>query len=423
MDFVDAMASLGVGLGVGLLVGMQREYARQPDLEALFGGTRTFGFIGIAGAMAALASQLSGETLLLVAIGLTLAAFLGIGYVSSSQHGDLGLTSEMAAMVTFIAGVFAGYAELAIATALGVVTAALLAVKPFTRELSSRIDQEDVLASVKFGLIAALLLPLLPDETYGPSPWNAVSPYKVGLMIVFISGLSFVAYVAIQAVGARRGIGLTGLLGGLVSSTAVTLTLSERSRSAGKLSRLLGLGVLLAWVIMFGRVLIEVGVVNTDLLPEVWLPITVGGLIAAAWAGYLYVRGAEHRDEDGIEEQKLANPFKLGPAIQFGLLYGFIIIGSTALSDSLGEAGVYLGAIASGVADVDAITLSMSELSRGDGVISDETAANAIVLAAASNTLVKAGIVWAAGSGAIRTAVLPGAIGAIVVSVGLAFLF
>lgn len=423
IEFVDAMGDLGVALAIGLLVGIQRGYAQHQEREQQFGGTRTFGLIGLSGGLVAMLAQLADEPFVLFGGILAVTAFLATSYFMAASDGEIGLTSEFGALVTFVAGLIAGYGQLLIAAAVGVATATLLAAKPFTGRFTAALDERDITATVKFLVLAALLLPLLPDETYGPSPWNAVSPYKVGLMIVFISGIGFLGYVLIQLVGAGRGIGLTGILGGLVSSTAVTLTFAERSRDSSRLSGMLGLGVLMAWTIMYVRVLVEVGVVNIELLPDVLVPIGAGGLVAGLWAGYLYYRS---RSEDGPAEGGAAtfsNPFELGPAVKFGLLYGVILIGSKALSEWLGDTGVYLGAVASGLTDVDAITLSLSELSRGDGSISDATAANGIVLAAASNTLVKAGIVWAGGSGAIRTAILPGAIGAVAASVTLAFLF
>lgn len=421
MDFIEIMMRVVVALGLGLLVGLQREFAKQENLDQLFAGTRTFSLIGMSGALAAVLAEHTGEALIVVAMAIALSALLAIGYHAEIPK-HVGMTTEIAALVTFGAGAVAGFGELPIAAAIGVLTATLLAVKPFTRRLSATIDREDVFATLKFAVVAALALPLLPDETLGPSPWDAVSPYNIGLMIVFISGLSFVGYVLIQVVGPRRGIGLTGILGGLVSSTAATLTLAERSRTTDKLPNALGLGVLLAWVIMFGRILVEVGVVNLALLPEVWLPITVGGLVAAAWAGVLYLREKDTDDSSGVDRARFSNPFRLAPAIQFGLLYGVVLIGSKALEGWLGATGIYVGAIASGLADVDAITLSMSELSR-NGSIDDTTASNAIVLAAASNTAVKTGIVWVTGSGGIKRAILPGALGAIVTSVAIAFLF
>ncbi len=419
MEFLDVMSSLGVALGLGLLVGLQREYAKRRNHEDLLGGARTFALIASVGALATILSEVAGTYLVLATFAGGIVVFLAIGYVRTTSEGHIGMTTEVAALIVFCAGAIAGFGELPIAVAIGVLTATVLAIKPFTRQLSASIETEDVYATLKFAVVAALALPLLPDQTYGPSPWNAVSPYKVGLMVVFISGLSFVGYVLIQLVGTERGIGLTSLLGGLVSSTAVTMTLSERSRSHRSMSNLLALGVLLAWVIMFGRILVEVGVVNIGLLASVWVPIVGAGLVAVVWAAWLYTRPADGAT-DGEEVRNFTNPFRLGPAIQFGLLYGLVLIGSKALSDWLGATGIYAGAIVSGLADVDAITLSMAELSRGAGPVEDEVAANAIVFAAASNTLVKAGIVWVTGSPGIRRAVAPGALVVVLVSVGLA---
>src|SRR5690606_15791716 len=277
---------------------------------------------------------------------------------------------------------------------------------PFSQRLVEKIDREDVEATLKFAVLAALVLPVLPREPIGPPPLDAVTPFKVGLMAVFISGLSFVGYVLIQLVGARRGVGLTGVLGGLVSSTAVTLTLAERSRSAegGGIGRALALGIVLAWTIMFGRVLVEVGVVNAALLRTAWLPVVAGGAAGLAWAGFLYLR--EKPGPEAEEPTQFSNPFELKTALQFAVLYGVILVVARAAQLYFGTAGVYVSAVLSGVADVDAITLSMAELSRGG--LAHETATRAIVLAAVSNALVQGGIVLTLGGRAIRGPILPG---------------
>lgn len=405
------MTSLGVALGLGLLVGLQREYAKRKSQEDLFGGARTFALIAFVGALATMVSEATGTYLVFTAVAVGIVVFLAIGYVASTHEGHIGMTTEVAALIVFCAGALSAIGELPIAVAIGVLTATVLAIKPFTRRLTASIQTEDVYATLKFAVVAALALPLLPDETYGPSPWNAVSPYNVGLMIVFISGLSFVGYVLIQLVGTERGIGLTSILGGLVSSTAVTLTLSERSRSNHAMSNVLGLGVLLAWVIMFGRILVEVGVVNIGLLPSVWLPITVGGVIAAAWSARLYLRAATV-DAGRREPDNFTNPFRLVPAIQFGLLYGLVLIGSKGLFDWLGSTGIYAGAIVSGLADVDAITLSMAELAKTG---SAQVAVIAIVIASLVNTAVKCGIAFVLGGPALGRPLLL-AIGAMLIA-------
>ena len=422
MDITTAFARLGTALALGLLVGLQREYAKQDDRDDLFAGARSFALIALAGALAAVADSVVEGRFLLVGSLVVVGSFILLAYQVGVRSGEIGVTTEVAALVVFLAGATAGLGMTRVAAGVAVATATILALKPWTRRLAEAIDEEDVSASLQFAVLAALVLPLLPDDPLGPEPFDAATPFSIGLMVVFISGLSFLGYVLIQIVGASRGVGLTGILGGLVSSTAVTLTLSERSKGAQALGRPLALGLVLAWAIMFIRVLVEVQVVNAGLLPEVIVPVGAGALVGVAWAAYLYLRGKkqEQRETDSTE---FSNPFRLGPAIQFGLLYGVILIVSKAASLYLGDGGVYLSALVSGVADVDAITLSMANLSKGAGSIDDGVAANAIAIAAATNTLVKGGIVWAVGRGPIRRAVAPAVVGSVVACVGLAFLF
>lgn len=423
LEIDESMARLGTALAVGLLVGLQRQFAKQHARDDLFAGTRTFALFGLTGGLSAIAAT-AFDSPLVFAIGLaTLGAVVTVGYLAAVREGGLGLTTEAAAIVTFFAGGLAGVGELSTAAAVAVATTVLLASKPFTERFVDNIDEADVKATLQFAVLVALILPVLPREPIGPEPFDAASPFKVGLMVVFILGLSFLGYVLIKIVGPRRGIGLTGILGGLVSSTAVTLTMSERSKSSAGLLRALASALLLAWTIMYGRVLVEVGVVNRDLLYDIWLPIGAGLAVTAGYAALVSLRrpAADDRSED--DEQRFSNPFSIGPAIQFGLLYGVVLIGSKALSTWLGDTGVYVAALASGLADVDAITLSMAELSRGDGNVADSTAANAIVLAAASNTAVKGALVWTIGSPGIRRLVVPAVVGAVTASVTLTFVF
>jgi uncharacterized membrane protein (DUF4010 family) len=423
LEIDQSMARLGTALAVGLLVGLQRQFAKQHDRDDLFAGARTFALFGLTGGLSAISATAFGSPLVF-AVGLAMiGAVVTVGYLAGLREGGFGLTTEVAAIVTFFAGALAGIGELRIATAVAVATTVLLASKPYTERFVSNIDEADVKATLQFAVLVALILPVLPRDPIGPEPLDAASPFKVGLMVVFILGLSFLGYLLIKIVGPRRGIGLTGILGGLVSSTAVTLTMSERSKSSAGLIRALAMAVLLAWTIMYGRVLVEVGVVNADLLRDVWLPIGAGLVVTGGWAAFVSLRRASTVDDGADDGEQFSNPFSIGPAIQFGLLYGVVLIGSKALSTWLGDTGVYVGAIASGVADVDAITLSMAELSRGDGSVSDSTAANAIVLAAASNTIVKGGLVWSISSPGMRRLVVPAVVGAVATSVALTFLF
>lgn len=410
MSFAELIGRLGVALGIGLLVGLQREYAKGQGSD-LFAGARTFALIGFGGGLAALASDVLGSALIFAAALLLVGVFIAIGYYAGVQQGEIGQTTEVAALVIFLAGGLAVADHLALAAAIGVATTTLLAVKAQTRQFAANIDREDIYATVKFAILAVLILPLLPTETFGPSPFNATSPFKVGLMVVLISGLSFIGYVLIKIVDARRGVAITGVLGGLVSSTAATMTLSERSKDSEDLARPLALGILLAWSIMFIRIIIEIAAVNPSLLSAAWLPITAGASAGLIGAGFLYFRRDDQSAE--IDATGFSNPFRLRTAIQFGLLYGVVLIASKAASEFLGDTGVFVSAVVSGVADVDAITLSMAELSIGEGSIDDSTAATAIALAAATNTLVKGGIVFAIASGRLRRVIVPGLVAAV----------
>jgi uncharacterized membrane protein (DUF4010 family) len=297
-------------------------------------------------------------------------------------------------------------------------TAVLLSLKVQTHALARTLDQEDVFATLKFAVITVVVLPLLPQQGYGPAPFDVLVPYNVWLMVVLISGISFLGYVLIKVVGPRRGVGLTGVLGGLASSTAVTLSVAERSRDTQGLDRPFALAVMLAWAIMFVRVIVEVAVINPPLLVTVWAPILGVLLVSLAYCGYLY--GVRTSDEQE-EPQTVQNPFRLGPAITFGVLYAVILVLSNWAQSYFGDAGVYLSSVVAGLADVDAITLSMARLHES-GDLGATTATRAIVIAAAANTVLKGGIVALTGTRGLRQAVVPGLLLIVAASAGVVLL-
>jgi uncharacterized membrane protein (DUF4010 family) len=389
---VQLFYRFGVALVLGFFMGLQREYAyrkRQEEEGELMAGARTFPIISLLGAASALgAAELGGVwpfAVTLLAVGLLLA----VGHVWQARDRDVGLTTEMAALVVFFTGALCFWGNLRLAAALGVGTAVLLSLKVQTHTFARQIDSEDVYATLKFAVITVIVLPLLPREGYGPAPFDVLVPYNVWLMVVLISGISFLGYVLIQIVGPRRGVGLTGLLGGLASSTAVTLSVAERSRATRGLDRPFALAVLLAWSIMYARVIVEV------------VGVSVASL---AYCAYLYTVEPGDQQDDPTT---VRNPFRLVPAITFGLLYAGILVGTNWAQSFSGSAGVYVSSLVAGLADVDAIALSMARLHES-GDVDPRTATRAIVLAAAANTVLKGGIVAVAGTRGLRRAVLPG---------------
>jgi uncharacterized membrane protein (DUF4010 family) len=245
-----------------------------------------------------------------------------------------------------------------------------------------------------------------------------LNPYRIWLMVVFISGISFLGYILIKIVGSREGIGLTGFLGGLASSTAVTLSFSQRSQDQSSLAKPFALAITVAWTMMFARVLLEVAAINPELLRVVWLPMIAAGLAGLVYSLYLYF--AQSWEEEG--SVSFTNPFELGPALKFGLLYAVILVVARTAQIYFGETGVYFSSVLSGLADVDAITVSMAQLSASVSGIPLRTASRAIVLATMANTLVKGGIVVVLGSGSLRKAIIPGFLLIIATGLSIGFL-
>lgn len=412
----------GVALLIGFLIGLQREHdydvSDKPE-ERTFAGVRTFSLFALTGCSAAYLSDLFDLSWIYAAVFLSVTIMIAVAYFLVGRKGSVGMTTEAAALLTMLIGALAYWEQIALAVALGVITTALLSFKLELHGLAERLTRQDVLATLKFAIITAIILPVLPNEpVWDQPPFDVLIPYKIWLMVVLISGINFTGYILIKFAGSRRGIGLTGLLGGLASSTAVTLSFAQRSRNNLSLGKPFALAIMLAWTVMFGRVLIEVAVVHASLLETLWLPITVAGLLGLGYGLYLYF--SPHTEDE--EDVDVTNPFELAPAITFGLLYGFILLATNAAEQFLGSTGLYLSSIVSGLADVDAITLTTAELSRV-GTIGAESATRAIVLAVVSNTSVKGAIVLSTGSAALRRAILPGFVLTLAAAVVLAFVF
>jgi uncharacterized membrane protein (DUF4010 family) len=393
------LRDFAIALFLGALVGIEREKKQAADPDRGIGGLRTFMLFAEAGAVAAWLSMQLATPWIFVGAGACVTSLLVAGYLiwARLHPDDVGLTTEMAGIVVYLLGGLTVYGHPALAVALGIATAAILAFKQPLHGLVGRIARDDLYAGLTLLIATFIVLPVLPDRTL--DPWGALNPYRMWWLVILISGLSLVGYVATRWLGAGRGIPLTGLFGGLVSSTAVTLSFARRSRepaASPALADALAAGILLAWTVMFVRVGIEVAAVHAALLPLLALPLAVPAGLAAITAGVAY-RLTGTRAERAASEVPLRNPFSLAAAIRFALLFAAVLLVVKLVETYAPGRGLYGVAALTGLTDVDAITLSMAGSAR-DGATAPRVAANAIAIAALSNSLVKCGLVLGLGA-------------------------
>ena len=386
---------LAAALAVGLLVGVERGWeGREAQDGQRIAGIRTYGLLGLLGGCSALITpSLGGLGVGMIFLGLA-GLLTAVYFANLRSNHDVGMTSLIAALLVFVMGFMAGTGMTVTALAAAVVTTLLLQYKPLLHRWLQALEARELQAGTKLLLISAVVLPVLPNQGYGP--WQVLNPYEMWWMVVLIATISFAGYFALKLGGARNGAVLTGLLSGLVSSTALTLHFSRLARSDERLAPLLATGILLACGTMLPRVLLVASLINTQLLPLLLLPVSVMASLIYVPALLYWLRARHYTTEPVVA---LHNPLDLSTAMQFGLLLTCILLLGKALQTWLGNTGVLLLATASGIADVDAITLSLSRLSLHDLHIT--TAVMGIVVASAVNNVVKAGMTWSIGKPAL----------------------
>lgn len=397
---IELFLNLAMALAVGLLIGTERSWSgRESPGQELVAGIRTFGLAGLFGGLAAISISHLGA-IAWVAMFCMLALLVIAGYVIDARRsGDHGMTTEVALLLTFVLGSLAVAESRQLAAACAIVVALLLSLKARLHQALRRLSESELGGALKMLFISVVLLPTLPNQGYGP--WQALNPYTTWMMVVLIAGIGFAAYVAIRVLGTRHGLLVTALLGGIVSSTAMTITLARLD--APKLRAALAAGLLATSALMFPRVLLEVGLVNPLLLSGLTLPLACAGAIYAVGALFYYLRAARTTDDN--PEPLLRNPFELGPALRFAALLVLILLLVEGARRWLGDAGIYLVSLLAGLTDVDAITLSLASKAR-DG-LSHEVAARGIVFAALSNSLVKAMLIAVIGGRELALRTLP----------------
>lgn len=394
----NAIYQLALSLALGLIIGLEREW-RERDLEGEKrpAGLRTFGLIGLSGGVSGLIGR-QFETTPAMGLALTLAVMTVAYWRRSATREFMGVTTIFAAFVAYACGVLSVMGLEVPATAAAVVVAMILGAKDRLHGFVRRLDRKEIFAALQFILIAGVVLPLMPNERMGP--YDAINPFEIWLIAVLISGLSFVGYVGLRALSAKRGILGTAILGGFVSSTAVTISLARIARRQPELQNLLSVGIIAASTIMFARVFIIAGVVAPALLPRLAFPIVAIIIVSLACGIYISRKSAGA----SLVKPEISNPLDIASAFTFAGILGLIMVGSRALEAFFGAQGVYAISIASGLADVDAITLTLSRFSNED--LSMEVASIGILLAAVTNTLVKVMLAGVAGGRTLRPAFL-----------------
>ncbi len=386
MDTSQLMG-LAVALGLGLLVGMQREWK-----ESATAGVRTFTLITLLGA---LTSTLGGG----IAPWATAAGFLGIAALlvvanlAKLKNADvqLGLTTEVAALLMYAVGAAAGQGLIVPAVVVGGATAVLLHWKQPIHSFIDSMGESDLKGVFQLVLIGLVILPILPDETYGP--YEVLNPYRIWRMVVLIVGISLCAYAIQRVLGDRIGAILGGLLGGLISSTATTVSYARRTAARPDSAWIAALVIMLASTVVNARALFEIGVVAPKLLSYVVPPLGILALSMSVLSGvvYFWARGQK------FDESSNENPAQLQAAIVFGLLYAAVLFIVAVVKTHFGDRALYVVAVVSGLTDMDAITLSAAQMFREER-IDGSTSWRIILIAMLANLVFKAGTVVVLGS-------------------------
>ncbi len=415
---MDSFLPLSLALGIGLLMGIERGWHERKVAEGRrVAGMRTFALIGLLGGVLALLDQGQGWVL-----GLGFLGFSGlvvVGYVLGREPGNFGATTLVSALLTFGLGALATRGQTFLAVSSAIVAVSLLSFKPELHRWLRHLERKELQGTWKMLLISVVLLPVLPDKGLGP--YESLNPHQIWMMVVIIAGVTFVGYFLVKLAGLKMGTLLTAFIGGLVSSTAVTLDFARKGKRQVQHRKLYAAGILIAWGVMFIRQGVLVLAIHPSLLQRIWKPF-LGMSFLDFFAVLLLLLpkkdGHVETDSHSLRETEAAipNPFEFFPALIFGLFLGLILLLAEVLRHRFGNSGIYWLAGFSGLADVDAITLSLAQLSTKD--LSPIVAVQGITIAAASNTFVKCLLAQFFVPGKIGRYLWPVTIGVLVVAGG-----
>lgn len=375
-----------LSLVLGFLIGLQREmHTIYSNKTQDFGGARTFSMIALFGYLSAWASAFAPYFFLISAVvmGLLLIAAYIVNSVSIAEKGA---TTEFAALVTFVLGGMLNFSLPIFAVFIAIIVLFVLNIKDTVREYEQTITKKDLSAAILFMVMTFVILPILPDRAI--DSMGLINLYRIWIMVVLVAGISFFGYIAIRILGSTHGIGAAGLFGGLVSSTAVAMSMARRVHENSFLAKNLALGIALASSMMLIRAGVEMWVINPALTRTFIIPIAAGSLAGYGYIAMLYFTSKRENIAQNIE---FKNPFDLKEALLMGLVFGATLALITLSNLYVGDMGVYAVALISGIADVDAIILSLSSLAKNG--LNPTTAHYAVLIAIISNTVAKAALV------------------------------
>lgn len=414
--------TLVVSASIGALIGLIRQWADMHDGEDPHksdAGIRTYSLWSLLGFLSAYVHDIHAPHFYPVAFAV-FGIFVIAAHISKDgrEHFGIGLTSSAAAMLTWISGSLIFWQKFQAAFAIAVCIGILIASKPIIHRWTKNLTNEDIVSLLQFLAVTGLILPLVPNRGFGPL--EAFNPYNIWLMVVLISGLGFVGYIAVRLLGTRAGITMTGLAGGLASSTATTLALTRNSRDTPNVAGTLAIGIVIANTVMLGRVAMIILALNQQLFMRLLIPVIIMALPTSLYLMYhfFYERNKGHE----VDLPELSNPLSLKLAIKFALLYGIIVFLIKAVSAFGDGAGFYPIAFLSGLTDMDAIALSLTN-ENSNANLATNMAANGIIIGALANSIFKTGLGVFLGDKLLRKPLLFGMVPMILAGlVGLVYL-
>lgn len=358
-----------LSLLLGAVIGLERETMIQRNGMQSVAGIRTFSFISLMGAVSGILGQLVSP-LLTVAGFLSVVVLVAMGYIAEQKQNKIGLTTEITSLITFLTGVLVTYGQIFLGVIVTIAVMTILSQRQFLHKFAGKLESYELFASVKFAIIAFIVLPLLPDKTF--DPWNALNPHQIWLIVVLISGLNFAGYILNKIFGEKKGMALTGFFGGFVSSTAVNLSLAEQSKSKkGSIhTSALLLALFLAQAASLLLTQLELFILNRGLFFKAVLPINTVIFILLAFAIYFYRSHEKTMQMDKTVNMK--SPFTLSQALLFGGIFSAMMLSIKVLFAYIGNTGLYITALFSGLISLDAMTVTVAEITGNGGIAMEQ---------------------------------------------------